>query len=281
MTLLEWLYDAPSHRRPRRSRGARSSATLRVRLGGRRHAAPGVGVAGRHRRQRAALHRLRRRRASRPGAAAAVRPGRAPGLLRRRQRLRLVALAQVSAARPTTAPAITPRWATRARARGYLLAGSAGRGCAVGVRRDRRRLTGAVVVPTGATPGSSSAPCSRRTRMARGWVDFWLAWIAVDVVGVPLLGSPATTRPRSMYRRLRRLRGRRLRGRGGGPPAPTAPAEPRLETERRMSAERPPRPRRAGDRGHRRRQGRDRRRRRGPRERGRHHLRGVARPRRS
>jgi nicotinamide mononucleotide transporter len=23
--------------------------------------------------------------------------------------------------------------------------------------------------------------------MARGWVDFWLAWIAVDLVGVPLL----------------------------------------------------------------------------------------------
>jgi nicotinamide mononucleotide transporter len=23
--------------------------------------------------------------------------------------------------------------------------------------------------------------------MARGWVEFWLVWIAVDVVGVPLL----------------------------------------------------------------------------------------------
>ena len=23
--------------------------------------------------------------------------------------------------------------------------------------------------------------------MARGWIDFWLIWIAVDVVGVPLL----------------------------------------------------------------------------------------------
>jgi nicotinamide mononucleotide transporter len=23
--------------------------------------------------------------------------------------------------------------------------------------------------------------------MARGWTDFWLAWIAVDLVGVPLL----------------------------------------------------------------------------------------------
>ena len=24
--------------------------------------------------------------------------------------------------------------------------------------------------------------------MARGWVDFWLMWIAVDLVGVPLFG---------------------------------------------------------------------------------------------
>ena len=23
--------------------------------------------------------------------------------------------------------------------------------------------------------------------MARGWVEFWLIWIAVDIVGVPLL----------------------------------------------------------------------------------------------
>ena len=25
--------------------------------------------------------------------------------------------------------------------------------------------------------------------MARGWVEFWLVWVAVDVVGVPLLWS--------------------------------------------------------------------------------------------
>ena len=33
--------------------------------------------------------------------------------------------------------------------------------------------------------------------MARGWVEFWLVWIAVDLVGVPLLLVPATTRRRS------------------------------------------------------------------------------------
>jgi nicotinamide mononucleotide transporter len=34
--------------------------------------------------------------------------------------------------------------------------------------------------------------------MARGWVEFWLIWIAVDLVGVPLLlVGRLTTRPRS------------------------------------------------------------------------------------
>ena len=34
--------------------------------------------------------------------------------------------------------------------------------------------------------------------MARGWNEFWLMWIAVDLVGVPLLlAQRATTRPRS------------------------------------------------------------------------------------
>ena len=40
---------------------------------------------------------------------------------------------------------------------------------------------------SGATPGSSSAPSSRPTPWLAAWNDFWLAWIAVDIVGVPLL----------------------------------------------------------------------------------------------
>ena len=32
--------------------------------------------------------------------------------------------------------------------------------------------------------------------MASGWIDFWLVWIAVDLVGVPRCATPATTRPR-------------------------------------------------------------------------------------
>ncbi|MEK8227427.1 nicotinamide mononucleotide transporter family protein [Oerskovia sp. M15] len=33
--------------------------------------------------------------------------------------------------------------------------------------------------------------------MAKGWVEFWLIWVAVDVVGVPCWSTPASTRPRS------------------------------------------------------------------------------------
>ena len=40
--------------------------------------------------------------------------------------------------------------------------------------------------------------------MARGWVDFWLAWIAVDLVGVPAAGALGLL---PLGRALRRLRG--------------------------------------------------------------------------
>jgi nicotinamide mononucleotide transporter len=35
--------------------------------------------------------------------------------------------------------------------------------------------------------------------MARGWVEFWLVWIAVDVVGVPLLLKAKFYPSASMY----------------------------------------------------------------------------------
>ena len=85
------------------------------------------------------------------------------------------------------APAITPRWATAAERTAYLV------GAAVLVV-----LAQWVFAQVGAgwpAPrwyywtdawifvGSMLATYA----MARGWVDFWLVWIAVDLVGVPLL----------------------------------------------------------------------------------------------
>ena len=35
--------------------------------------------------------------------------------------------------------------------------------------------------------------------MARGWVEFWLIWVAVDDVGVPLLWSPGYYASAVMY----------------------------------------------------------------------------------
>jgi nicotinamide mononucleotide transporter len=89
--------------------------------------------------------------------------------------------------RSADAPAITPRWATAAERLRYLT------GWVVGVV-----LAQWVFAQIGAgfpAPrwyfwcdawifvGSMVATYS----MARGWNDFWLAWIAVDLVGVPLL----------------------------------------------------------------------------------------------
>src|SRR5690606_24254981 len=77
--------------------------------------------------------------------------------------------------------AIVPRWAGR---RGLLeLAGLAVLGMAVfypvlralgswGPLADAWILTGSILATYG---------------MARGWIEFWLIWIGVDAVGVPLL----------------------------------------------------------------------------------------------
>ena len=50
--------------------------------------------------------------------------------------------------------------------------------------------------------------------MARGWNEFWLAWIGVDIVGVPLLVRTPATYPTAravhVLRRVRHLRLRRL-----------------------------------------------------------------------
>ena len=84
-------------------------------------------------------------------------------------------------------PAITPRWATAGERVGYLLASAAG----ILVLQWVFSVVGAgwpaprwyFWCDAWIFVGSMLATYA----MARGWNDFWLAWIAVDVVGVPLL----------------------------------------------------------------------------------------------
>ncbi|MEV0808460.1 nicotinamide riboside transporter PnuC [Micromonospora sp. NPDC050200] len=78
-------------------------------------------------------------------------------------------------------PAVSPRWATGRERLGLLLAAAVGTAAAYpvlaalgswGPLPDAWILTGSLLATYG---------------MARGWVEFWLIWIAVDAVGVPLL----------------------------------------------------------------------------------------------
>lgn len=93
----------------------------------------------------------------------------------------------LQAGRSAAAPAITPRWATARERLGYLGAWLAGvlvaqwMFAAIGAEWPAPRwyfwcdawiFIGSIVATYA---------------MARGWNDFWLAWIAVDLVGVPLL----------------------------------------------------------------------------------------------
>ncbi|GAA2035438.1 nicotinamide riboside transporter PnuC [Pseudokineococcus marinus] len=79
------------------------------------------------------------------------------------------------------APAVAPRWATgreRAALVAVMVVGTLGlaqvfaRLDSFGPYPDAWIFTGSLLATYG---------------MARGWIDFWLVWIAVDVVGVPLL----------------------------------------------------------------------------------------------
>ena len=87
----------------------------------------------------------------------------------------------------TDRPAITPRWATARERTAYLLASVA----AVLVVQWVFSVIGAGFpaprwyfwCDAWIFVGSMLATYA----MARGWNDFWLAWIAVDLVGVPLL----------------------------------------------------------------------------------------------
>lgn len=89
--------------------------------------------------------------------------------------------------------AVTPRWATPAERLGLALAAAAGVAVAYPVLRalgswgplpDAWILVGSLLATYG---------------MARGWVEFWLIWIAVDAVGVPLLLRGGFYPSASMY----------------------------------------------------------------------------------
>jgi nicotinamide mononucleotide transporter len=86
-----------------------------------------------------------------------------------------------------TAPAITPRWATARERLGYLA------GWIVGVAVIQQVF---VWIGVGFPAPRWYYWCDAwifvgsivaTYAMARGWNDFWLVWIGVDVVGVPLL----------------------------------------------------------------------------------------------
>ena len=87
----------------------------------------------------------------------------------------------------SNSPAITPRWATTSERVGYLVAAVAG----ILVTQWVFSVVGAgwpaprwyYWCDAWIFVGSMLATYA----MARGWNDFWLVWIAVDVVGVPLL----------------------------------------------------------------------------------------------
>ena len=148
-------------------------------------------------------------------------------------------------------------------------------GTALGYPRARRaRLVGSVPDAWILT-GSLLATYG----MARGWVEFWLVWIAVDAVGVPLLLRGGFYPSAAMYLVYGALCvwgfaawWRTLAGRPPG--VRTDPAH--LLGGRGMSTRGHARPDRAGGRGHRRRPAGRRRRRRGPGERGRPDLRRRA-----
>ena len=79
-------------------------------------------------------------------------------------------------------PAVMPRWATW-RERGALVLGGL---LAVAVLTPLFQALGSFP-PVWADAWIFVGSMLATYAMARGWVDFWLCWIAVDLVGVPLL----------------------------------------------------------------------------------------------
>ncbi len=94
---------------------------------------------------------------------------------------------QIRKQRSPDAPAITPRWATATERLQYLAIWVVGvilmqwvfAGIGAGFPAPRWYFWCDAWIFIGSMVATYS--------MARGWNDFWLAWIAVDLVGVPLL----------------------------------------------------------------------------------------------
>lgn len=80
------------------------------------------------------------------------------------------------------ASAVTPRWATWRERAGYLLVGAVLVAVLTPVFRSLDSFE-----PVWADAWIFTGSLLATYGMARGWVDFWLIWIAVDIVGVPLL----------------------------------------------------------------------------------------------
>ena len=84
--------------------------------------------------------------------------------------------------RGSGAPAVTPRWATWKERLALLLAAAVG----IGVLTPLFRALGSWE-PVWADAWIFTGSVLATYGMARGWVDFWLVWILVDVVGVRFL----------------------------------------------------------------------------------------------
>ncbi len=82
----------------------------------------------------------------------------------------------------STGPAVTPRWAT-GRERAVLIVSGL---VAVAVLTPVFKALGSYD-PVWADAWIFTGSVMATYAMARGWVDFWLCWIAVDLVGIPVL----------------------------------------------------------------------------------------------
>jgi len=92
-----------------------------------------------------------------------------------------------AAAAVEQAPAVAPRWATTQERGAYVAAAAA---CVVVLFFVFKQIGAVWPAPTWYFLADSwifVGSILATYAMARGWVDFWLCWIAVDLVGVPEL----------------------------------------------------------------------------------------------